>query len=203
MARICVFCASSDRIDSAHIELATAVGEEIARRGHDLVWGGARVSMMGAVARAVRAGGRHTLGVLPTVFLPGELVDNDADELVVTPDIRQRKARMDEAADAFLTLPGGIGTLEELLEIWVSASVGMHNKPVVVLDPTGVYAPLRQLIEGLVEQGLVRQPAASVVVWQRDLMEALDALESGLGAPVPEPGVFSADVAEELLEAEP
>lgn len=199
MARICVFCSSSERIDAVHRELATAVGAEIARRGHDLVSGGGRVSMMGAVAAAVRAGGRHTIGVIPADMIPMEVADTDADELVVTADMRERKGRMDAAADAFLALPGGLGTLEELLEIWVAGSLGFHPKPVVVLDPTGVYAPLRQLVKGLVDAGFVRPEAARVVAWERDVGEALDAVEHGLGAPP----VIPADVTEELLEAEP
>ena len=116
MARICVFCSSSERIHPAHLQLAAELGAELARRGHDLVSGGGRVSMMGAVARAVRAGGRHTLGVIPHALVGLEVADEDADELVVTSDMRERKGRMDAAADAFVALPGGLGTLEELLE---------------------------------------------------------------------------------------
>ena len=99
--------------------------------------------MMGAVAAAARAGGAHTLGVIPQALVGWEVADDDADELVVTPDMRARKATMDERSDAFVALPGGIGTLEELLEIWVARSLGMHAKPVVVLDPDGTYAGLR------------------------------------------------------------
>jgi uncharacterized protein (TIGR00730 family) len=204
MARICVFCASSERIDAAHVELGYEVGREIARRGHDLVWGGASVGTMGSVARGVRDGGRHTLGVIPEVMLPMEVADGDADELVVTVDMRDRKGRMDAAADGFLALPGGIGTLEELLEIWVGATIGIHRKPVVVLDPAGVYAPLHDLVERLTAQGFVRPEAARAVTWERDVGDALDALESGLGGPplarpLPQPS----EVVEEILEAEP
>jgi uncharacterized protein (TIGR00730 family) len=204
MARICVFCASSERIDPAHVDLGYAVGAEIARRGHDLVWGGARVSTMGSVARGVRDGGRHTLGVIPEVMLPLEVADAEADELVVTVDMRDRKGRMDAAADGFLALPGGIGTLEELLEIWVGATIGIHRKPVVVLDPAGVYAPLHDLVERLTAQGFVRPEAARAVTWERDVGDALDALESGLGGPpLARPLPHPAEVVEEILEAEP
>src|SRR3982751_4606359 len=142
VARICVFCSSSERIAPEYLELASQVGTAVAARGHDLVSGGGRVSMMGALAGAVRAGGRHTLGVIPTALLGLEVADEDADELLVTADMRERKGRMDAAADAFLALPGGLGTLEELLEVWVSRTLGMHDRPVVVLDPTGVLAGL-------------------------------------------------------------
>ena len=114
-----------------------------------------------------------------------EVADADADELVVTVDMRDRKGRMDAAADGFLALPGGIGTLEELLEIWVGSTIGIHRKPVVVLDPAGVYAPLHDLVERLTAQGFVRPEAARAVTWERDVGDALDALESGLGGAAP------------------
>src|SRR3954462_9282278 len=140
---ICVFCASSDVIPKRYIELASDVGTELARRGHTLVTGGGSVSCMGAVARAARAGGGRTGGIIPEALLAWEVADEEADELVVTPDMRVRKGEMDRRADAFLTLPGGLGTLEELLKIWVARILQMHDKPVVVLDPDGVFAHLR------------------------------------------------------------
>ncbi|GAB6900920.1 LOG family protein [Kineosporia succinea] len=182
MARICVFCASSLRIDPRYVELAAEVGAAIASRGHDLVSGGGSVSMMGAVAQAVRDGGRHTIGVIPQALLDREVADHDSDELVVTPDMRSRKARMDSEADAFLTLPGGIGTLEELTEVWTAATLGMHAKPVVVLDPTGVFGPLRELIGSLTAAGFLSDEAAGALVWTASVDEALTAIETGLGS---------------------
>ena len=201
MARICVFCSSSDRIHPAHLELAAELGAELARRGHDLVSGGGRVAMMGAVARAVRTGGRHTLGVIPDALVGLEVADEDADELVVTTDMRERKGRMDAAADAFLALPGGLGTLEELLEVWVAGTLGMHGKPVVVLDPTGVYAALRDLVDKLLVQGFIRPGAEQLAVWTSSVPEALDAVEAGLAHTRVPPA--AAEVSEELLESEP
>jgi uncharacterized protein (TIGR00730 family) len=200
VARICVFCASSERIHPAHVELARDLGSELARRGHDLVSGGGRVSMMGAVARAVRAGGRHTIGVIPRALVGLEVADDDADELVVTADMRERKGRMDSAADAFIALPGGLGTLEELLEVWVARTLAMHDKPVVVLDPTGVLAGLADLVDKLVAQGFVRPEAAGAAVWAASVGEAMDAVEAGLLRLVPSRVVTA--VAEELLEGE-
>jgi uncharacterized protein (TIGR00730 family) len=201
VARVCVFCSSSERIHPAHLELAAELGAELARRGHDLVSGGGRVSMMGAVARAVRDGGRHTLGIIPRALVGLEVADDDADELVVTTDMRERKGRMDAAADAFVALPGGLGTLEELLEVWVAGTLGLHDKPVVVLDPTGVYSALRDLVDKLLVQGFVRPGAEQLAVWTASVPEALDAVEAGIlrRRPVPPP----AEIGEELLEAEP
>jgi uncharacterized protein (TIGR00730 family) len=159
MATICVYCSSSETIDRSFIELASAVGERIASDGHTLVSGGGRVSMMGAVARAARAGGAHTVGVIPRHLVNIEVADNDADELLVVETMRERKAVMDAHADAFLILPGGIGTLEEFFEVWTAGSLGMHTKPVIVLDPAGFYAPLWDYLAGCVQTGFVRASA--------------------------------------------
>jgi uncharacterized protein (TIGR00730 family) len=199
MAAICVFCASSERIPKRYVDLAADVGTELARRGHTLVSGGGSVSCMGAVARAARAGGAHTVGVIPEGLLQWEVADEGADELVVTPDMRARKGEMDRRADAFLTLPGGIGTLEELLEIWTGRVLGMHDKPVVVLDPDGVFAPLRQQVDDLIATGFARESVYQAITWATDLQVAFDAVERELArgdtVPPPEP--------EEVLEGEP
>ncbi|WP_018502190.1 LOG family protein [Parafrankia discariae] len=180
---VCVYCASSDHIDPSFVLLAAEVGTELARRGHVLVSGGGSVSCMGSLARAARAGGAHTVGVIPTVLLAMEVGDTDSDELVVTTTMRERKAVMDDRADGFLTLPGGLGTLEELLEIWVAAVLGLHAKPVVVLDHDGVYAHLRLLVEDLVGRGFVRPRARDTLIWATSVAEAFDILEAGGVAP--------------------
>jgi hypothetical protein len=201
MAAIAVYCSASERIAPEHVELAAEVGALLAARGHSLVSGAGSLSMMGAVARATRAGGARTYGVIPRALLEIEVGDLDSDELVVTDDMRERKGLMDAAADAFLVLPGGLGTLEELFEVWVAGTLGMHDKPVVVLDPTGVYASLRDLVDKLLVQGFVRPGAEQLAVWTSSVPEALDAVEAGLARrrPVPAP----AEIGEELLESEP
>jgi uncharacterized protein (TIGR00730 family) len=200
VAAVCVFCSSSGRIDPSYVELAGAVGTELARRGHSLVSGGGSVSCMGAVARAARAGGARTVGVIPRVLLEMEVADRDADDLLVTDDMRARKGVMDARSDAFLTLPGGLGTLEELLEIWVSRTLAMHGKPVVVLDPDGLYDPLRAQVDLLVERGFVRDGARDAIAWVTTVAEAFDALEAELADAHP-PTVTAAP--DEVLEAEP
>lgn len=178
MAAVCVFCASSRRIEPRYLELAAEVGTELARRGHSLVYGGGRVSMMGAVAAAARAGGARSVGVIPVALRDLELTDTDADELVVTADMRQRKALMDARADAFLGLPGGIGTLEEVFEIWTSRSIGMHAKPVVLLDPEGFYDGLLGWLGELVRSGFVRAEALALLTVARNPRQAFDVLEA-------------------------
>lgn len=191
---VCVFCASSEQIPPRYVELAAQVGTELAKRGFGLVSGGGSVSCMGALARAARAGGAPTTGVIPRALLSLEVADSDADELVVTETMRERKGEMDRRADAFLTLPGGIGTLEELLEVWVARTLGMHAKPVVVLDPDDAYAPLVAQIDQLVERGFARPSIRRSLLWASHPAQAFDLIEAGASVPPP--------TADEVLEAE-
>lgn len=198
MAAICVFCASSTTIDPVYVDLASAVGSELARRGHSLVTGGGALSCMGAVARAARAGGALTVGVIPAPLLALEVGDQDADELIVVDDMRVRKGLMDARSDAFLTLPGGLGTLEELTEVWTAKFLGLHSKPVVVLDHAGLFAPLRAQVDLMVDRGFVRRDAADSLKWASSVGEAFDLIEAELAHPV----TLSPTVAE-ALESEP
>ena len=184
MAAVCVFCASSTAIDKRYVELAGEVGAELARRGHSLVTGGGALSCMGAVARSARAGGAYTLGVIPAALLELEVGDQDADELLVVEDMRIRKGLMDARSDAFLTLPGGLGTLEELTEVWTSKFLGMHDKPVVALDQDGLFAPLRQQVDLMVARGFVRPDAAAALRWASSVAEAFDVIDEELAHPV-------------------
>ncbi|WP_462188603.1 MULTISPECIES: LOG family protein [unclassified Frankia] len=177
---ICVYCASSELIDPSYVLLAAQTGTELARRGHTLVSGGGSVSCMGAIARAARAGGSYTVGVIPRALVAMEVRDLDADEIIVTETMRERKALMDARSDAFLALPGGLGTLEELLEVWVAGVLRMHTKPVVVLDPDGVFAHLRILVDEMVDRGFVRPRARDTLCWATGIGEAVDFLEAGV-----------------------
>jgi uncharacterized protein (TIGR00730 family) len=159
-----VYCSSSEAIDPAYVSLAAEVGARLAAEGYGLVSGGGRVSMMGAVARAARAGGAHTVGVIPAHLVPLEVADTDADELIVVDTMRERKALMDERSDAFIALPGGIGTLEELFEVWTAGSLDMHAKPVVVVDPAGFYDPLWRFLDELQQRGFVRAKALDSLI---------------------------------------
>jgi uncharacterized protein (TIGR00730 family) len=185
VAVICVFCASSERIAPPYIELAAQVGAELARRGHSLVSGGGSVSSMGAVARAVRDGGAQTVGVIPDALRLREVADLDADELIVTTDMRTRKAEMDRRAQAFLVLAGGLGTLEELVEVWAAKSLVMHNKPIVVLDIDGLFDPLRAQLARFVDRGFAHSSVIDEVSWATDVDSAFALLEKGLESPPP------------------
>ena len=180
MPAVCVYCSSSGRIDPSYVELATAVGTELARRGHSLVSGGGSVSCMGAVARAARAGGAHTVGVIPRVLLDLEVADHDADELLVTDDMRARKGLMDAHADAFLTLPGGLGTLDELFEVWTTGTLGLHAKPVVLLDVDGFYTGLTDWLAGLAGQNFMHGNAMRSLHVVPTVAAAFDVIEGAV-----------------------
>ncbi|HUW78937.1 MAG TPA: TIGR00730 family Rossman fold protein [Candidatus Nanopelagicaceae bacterium] len=173
--RICVYCSSSLLIGQKYLDLAAEVGREIAAREWSLVSGGGNLSMMGAVARSVRKGGGHTIGVIPRALVELEVADTMADELIVVDDMRTRKALMESHADAFLALPGGLGTLEELFEIWVGRHLGFHDLSIVVLDPDGLFAPLRDQIALLKDRGFARAEHLEIVKWTTTVDEALDA----------------------------
>lgn len=177
MPAVCVFCASSQQIDQRYLDLAAQTGAAIAERGWDLVSGAGSISMMGALARSARASGGHTIGVIPDALVEREVADHDSDEFLVTRDMRQRKGLMDERSDAFLALPGGIGTLEELIEVWTARSLNMHHKPVVVLDPWGDYDHLHALLDHWQQRGFVRADAVEHVHWAVGVADALDAID--------------------------
>src|SRR5882757_7335296 len=178
---VCVYCSSYDGVSPEHLALADAVGAGIAARGWTLVSGGGRASMMGAVALAARAGGARTVGVIPRSMVEREWADHDSDELLITDTMRERKAMMDAHADAFVTLPGGLGTCEELFETWSARVLGLHEKPVVLLDPDGNYAGLLSWIQGLVDARFARDEALALLVVTTTVDEALDACASVKG----------------------
>jgi uncharacterized protein (TIGR00730 family) len=174
---ICVYCASGPT-DPELLGLAAALGEAIADRGWTLVWGGGNVSAMGALATAARARGGWTVGVIPQMLVRREVADHDADELIVTDTMRERKQIMEDRADAFITLPGGIGTLEEFFEVWTGGYLGAHDKPVVLLDPPGHYDGLRRWLSGLVDSEYV-SPAAM------DRLVIVDEIDAAIAACAP------------------
>ncbi|MDQ1687527.1 MAG: hypothetical protein QOK42_502 [Frankiaceae bacterium] len=197
---VCVFCASSTAIPPHYVELAAELGTAIGERGWTLVTGGGSVSSMGAVAAAARAAGGRTIGVIPRAIMDLEVADHDSDELVVTDDMRTRKGEMDRRSDAFITLPGGIGTLEELLEVWTARTLGMHDKPVVVVDPDDAFAPLRAQADQLVERGFMRPSVLESLTWTTDASTAIAAIELALAHLLPP---TERPTPEEVLEAEP
>ncbi len=156
VSAVCVYCASGP-VDQRYLDLASEVGRALAEAGHVVVSGGGNISMMGALVTAARESGGHTIGIIPRALVQHEVADLGSSELVITETMRERKRLMDERADGFITLPGGIGTLEELFETWTGGYLGMHDKPVVLLDPFDFYAPLLDWLRELSTTGFVAQ----------------------------------------------
>lgn len=149
---LCVYCSSSDRLDPKYFATATQVGTEMARRQWTLVYGGGKTGLMGAVARGVKSHGGRVVGVIPEFMKLRELEFAEADELISVLTMRERKMLMETRADAFLALPGGWGTLEELLEILTLAHLEVLRKPVVILNQDGYYDDLLRLFNRIVEE---------------------------------------------------
>ena len=165
MRRLCVFCGSAMGVGPAYRLAAQALGRVLAERGVGLVYGGGRVGLMGVVADAVLAGGGEVVGVMPEALVAREIAHPGLTALRVVGSMHERKAVMAAESDAFVALPGGIGTLEELFEVWTWAQLGIHAKPCGVLDVGGYYAPLLAFLDRGVAEGFVRpaQRAALLV----------------------------------------
>jgi uncharacterized protein (TIGR00730 family) len=155
MKRVCVFCGSAVGTQAAYADAARALGAELARRGLGLVYGGGSVGLMGILADAVLAGGGEVVGVLPRPLATRELMHAGLTELRLVGSMHERKETMAALADAFVALPGGLGTLEETLEILTWSQLGIHRKPVGVLDVAGYWDPLAALLDRAVAEGFV------------------------------------------------
>ncbi|MFU8871958.1 TIGR00730 family Rossman fold protein [Micromonospora sp. SL4-19] len=180
MAAICVFCASSRTLDARWLELAAETGAELARRGHVLVSGGGCVGMMGAVADGARAAGGRTLGVIPQALVDLEVADLAADELLITDGMASRKTLMIARSDAFVALPGGLGTLDELFEVWTTATLAMHTKPMVLVDADGFYRPLLDWLRTLADRHFLKPAGLDLLLIAKTVPEALDLLDARL-----------------------
>lgn len=156
ISSVCVFCSSSDRIGRHHFDLAEALGAELAQRQLNLVYGGGGVGLMGALARSVARQKGYVIGVIPEFMRAKELAFAEADEMVITTTMRERKAEMEMRADAFIVLPGGFGTLEEVVEIITLKQLALHHKPIVFLNQNGYFDPLLAFFERMFEEEFSR-----------------------------------------------
>lgn len=176
LERLCVYCASNDGAHPQYLDAARTFGNALAARGIALAYGGGRVGLMGAVADAVLAAGGEVIGVMPHGLVQREVAHRNLTKLHVVDSMHDRKAMLADMSDAFVALPGGIGTLEEFFETWTWAALGVHRKPVGLLDVAGFWQPLIGLVDHLDVHGFLRgTPRDSLVV--RDTPESmLDAL---------------------------
>jgi len=153
---VTVFCGSSDSVDRKYFAAAEELGAKLARRGWRLIYGGGGVGLMGSLARAVLAHGGEVTGIIPKALLELGVGDTGLTELVVTDGLRDRKAIMDERGDAFVALPGGLGTLEEVLEALTLKQLGYHRKPIAVLDLHGFFDPLWAQFQRGIDEGFIK-----------------------------------------------
>ncbi|MEV7676145.1 TIGR00730 family Rossman fold protein [Streptomyces sp. NPDC088752] len=181
MRRLAVFLASSDGHDPAYAGLAAAVGTDLARRGIGLVYGGGRTGLMGVVADAALKAGGEVIGVIPRSMIEREWAHEGVTELVVCDTMHERKAIMADRADAFAALPGGLGTLEEIFEVWSWRQLGFHAKPVGLLDAGGFWTPLLDALRGISATGFLAASTLDDLAVAPDLPGLLEALEQRLG----------------------
>ncbi len=173
---ICVYCGSSAGVEAEYSRKAAALGTEIARRGYGLVYGGGNLGLMGAVSRAAHSGGATVYGIIPGPLAAKEIAGETIGNIEVVETMHQRKARMAELADAFITLPGGFGTLEELFETISWIQLGIHSKPMGLLNVNGFYDPLRQMLEHQIDQGFIPFRYHQLLVIEEDPSALIDGL---------------------------
>lgn len=176
-ASVCVYCGSSTGTKPEFLNAAVALGASLAARSIRLVYGGGSVGLMGAVSTSAHARGGSVLGVIPTALEPVEVSGGSVGEVMVVRDMHERKAAMASAADAFVAMPGGFGTLEELLEMITWQQLGYHKKPVGVLNVGGYFDPLLEFFDRSVECGFIRKEARAIVVVGATPDELLEKLE--------------------------
>jgi uncharacterized protein (TIGR00730 family) len=182
---VCVFCGSSSGNGTAYLAAARATGEAVARRGLTLVYGGASRGLMGALADTVLAHGGKVIGVMPRGLARAEIVHGGLTELVIVDSMYERKRLMFERSDAFLTLPGGFGTLDELAEVLTMSQLGLHAKPCGLLDVGGFFAPLIAFLDHAVSERFVRPEHRALITLGDDPEGLLDRLAAPPPPPIP------------------
>ncbi|MDH2444225.1 TIGR00730 family Rossman fold protein [Amnibacterium sp. CER49] len=183
LGSVAVFCGSSPGLDEVYLDAARAVGRSLAGRGITVVYGGGGVGLMGAVASAAVDAGGRVIGVIPEALVDREAASPELAELHVVQTMHERKAMMADLADAFVALPGGPGTLEEIAEQWTWAQIGVHRKPCGFLDVAGYWSPLEAMVARMVDQGFVRPHHAGLVTFSDSLDALLEAFAQAPPAP--------------------
>jgi hypothetical protein len=178
MKRICVFCGSNPGINPAYSEAARAVGVSLAARGIGLVYGGGKVGLMGAMADSALAGGGEVIGVIPEALFAKEVGHTGLTALHVVPTMHDRKGLMGDLADAFITLPGGFGTMEEFFEVLTWAQLGLHRKPCGLLNVDGYYDRLLGLFDSFISERFARTEHRSFVLAEREIEPLLERMSA-------------------------
>jgi hypothetical protein len=177
MKTVCVYCGSSDKMAEAYLQSAREMGAAIARRGLTLAYGAGCTGLMGAVADGALEGGGEVIGVIPSLFATSTLMHNGLTRLEIVENMHIRKQRLAELSDAFIALPGGYGTFEELFEILTWAQIGLHQKPVGMLNTLGYYDLLLRVIEHARAEGFIYAEHNNLYVYASQPDQLLDLLE--------------------------
>jgi hypothetical protein len=172
--RLCIFCGSSHGANPAYVEAAKIAGNELARRGIALVYGGGNVGLMGVIADAVLAAGGNVIGVIPEALMAKELGHRGIQDLRIVKTMHERKALMAELSDGFVALPGGIGTFEEFFEVVTWAQLGLHSKPCALLNVNGFYDPLLHLLDHAIAERFVKPKQRDLVLVEPDFSTLLE-----------------------------
>ncbi len=187
MKRLAVYCGSATPADPRFMQLARDVGTALAQRGIGVVYGGGRLGLMGALAGAALARGGEVIGVIPQALVSGEVANHDCTQLHVVADMHARKAAFTELSDGFLTLPGGVGTMDELWEAVSWAQLGYHAKPVGLLNAFGFFDPLLAFNRHMAETGFVRTAHQGIIIAEHEL----DLLLARMAAHEPHTPIFA------------
>ncbi len=186
MKRLAVYCGSATPADPVYIECAQMVGRELAARGIGLVYGGGRLGLMGAVADACLAAGGEVIGVIPEALVGSEVAHRGCTELHVVPGMHERKRMFTDLSDGFITIPGGVGTMDELWEAISWAQLGYHEKPVGLLNVAGFYDQIIAFNRQMIDVGFIRQQHAGIMI----VDETMDGLLGKMADYVPHKSIF-------------
>ena len=178
MKRLCVFCGANSGHDPRYGEAAAALGRGIAQAGLGLVYGGASIGLMGAVADAALAEGGEVIGVIPQTLVAREVAHHGLSDLRVVTSMHERKALMADLSDGFIALPGGVGTLEELFEVWTWSHLGLHRKPCGLLDVAGFYSGLGRFIDHVQQEGFLRDGVRNMLLMAEDPTQMIAAMRA-------------------------
>ena len=178
MKRLCVFCGANSGHDPRYLDAAAALGRSIAQAGLGLVYGGASIGLMGAVADAALAEGGEVIGVIPQTLVAREVAHHGLSDLRVVTSMHERKALMADLSDGFIALPGGVGTLEELFEVWTWSHLGLHRKPCGLLDVAGFYSGLGRFIDHVQQEGFLRDGVRDMLLMAENPTQMIAAMRA-------------------------
>lgn len=176
--KICIYGASSNIIDKSFIDAGEQLGKEIAQNGHSVIFGGGAAGLMGAVARGMRSKGGNIIGVTPTFFKVDGMLFEDCTDMIYTETMRERKKLLEEMSDAFIVTPGGIGTFDEFFEIYTLRQLGVHQKPIAILNTDGYYDSLIDMLKNAIDKNFMPEATMNLLFISDNPKEILNHIEN-------------------------